>query len=447
MQTLQSSPSQNYLLEVERRDSPMLLSLELTETEAKLRRQSQQILGKVSKTGAQTVTVTFPGNLIVGAGELKLKLSDSGAEGRLTSNFYKENVRGKLNLTSPVQPSNVPAVNGPGFKALGLAAMLTAEKTAGASVARIEGDKVAEEGFYGVQNAATGDPVTATSLFQAGGMGSVLTCLAALKLAGQGKLDLTSTVLEILPELHLAPKDGKEMRILYLVRGSSGLDQYKFRGYPASANPPSLLKLLAGADPEQVQPLTLVDNVGEQTGFKGINHAILQAVLEKTLGKPFPTIMSEVLLKPLGLLHSTFAMRPKVVSGVSFSMGHYETGEPLLFGNHFYPMLGDSGFWTTAPEISKVFIEAGRLIAGKSNKILPKNKRSLLVLVDGPKGVAGLVRGDGGVYYHGGDTYGQFSNFALYPEKGTGVVVMTNRVKNWRLVGQILEAVQTEAKE
>lgn len=444
LQLGQNPPSQNWLLELELRDSPMLLTLELTESGAKLRRQNQQIRGKVTKIGPDSVTVTFQSNFMVGAGELKLKLSDSGAEGRLTTNIYQENVHGMLNLASPVKPSTVPVVNGPGFKALGLPAMLMAAKTAGVSIARFEGDKVVEEGSYGVENAATGEPVTATTLFQAGGMGSVLTSLATLKLAGQGKLDLTATVSAVLPELHLAPQNGKEVRILDLLGGSSGLEQYKFRGYPASANPPSLIKLLTGADPDQANPLTLIEPIGEQTGFRGVNHAILQAILERKLGKPFATIMSEVLLKPLGMSHSTFELRPKMTPGVSFVMGHYETGEPLLFGNHIYPMQGDSGLWTTAPEISKVFIEAGRLIAGKPNKFLPEGKKSLLALVDGPKGIVGFARGDGDVYYHGGDTYGQFSNFALYAKKGTGVVVMTNRVMNWRLVGQIIGSIQTK---
>jgi hypothetical protein len=63
---------------------------------------------------------------------------------------------------------------------------------------------------------------------------------------------------------------------------------------------------------------------------------------------------------------------------------------------------------------------------------------NLLALVDGPKGVASFVRGDSDTYFHGGDTYGQFSNFTLHPQRGTGVIVMTNPVMNWKLVGQLI---------
>jgi len=91
--------------------------------------------------------------------------------------------------------------------------------------------------------------------------------------------------------------------------------------------------------------------------------------------------------------------------------------------------------------MAKALIEAGRLLAGQPNKILSAGKMNLLALVDGPVGVAGFVRGDADTYFHGGDTYGQFSNFSLHPRQGTGVIVMTNRVMDWQFVGKIMDLV------
>lgn len=435
----QVSPPRNWLIEVEVRDSPVLISLELDESGAKVRRQNQFVRGVVAKTGEGMLTITFKNNFLVGAGEMKLKVGKEFVEGTLNTNLCQENVRGTLAPKSPPKPSTKPALNGPGFQGLDIPKKLVAAKTAGTSIARIADGKVVEVGFFGVENAFTGEPVTENTRFQAGGMGSVFTCLAALKLAGQGKLDLTTPVSTILPSLKLAPKDGKEIRVLDLLRGSSGLDQYKFRGYRQSETPPSLLQLLQGADVDQLNALEIVKPIGEQTGFKGINHAVLQAVLEAKTGKPFAPLMQDLLLRPLGMSHSTFELRPRVSKRATLTSGHYETGEPLLFGDHIYPTLGDSGLWTTAPDIAKAFIEAGRLLAGKPNKFLAPEKQSLLALVDGPMGVASFIRGDADTYFHGGDTYGQFCNFALHPHKGTGVIVLTNRVMNWRFVGQVID--------
>jgi|GEM_PF-4747823 len=431
-------PTGKWFIEVESRDSPMLLTAELTESTAQIRRLNWVINGTIAKTGESTFAITFPGNILLGAGEMTLTAKNGSIDGRLNTALFRENVRGIPVPKVFTPPAGKPVVNGPGFATLNIPEKLVTAKTAGVSIARFQSGQVVEEGFYGVENASTGEPVTANTRFQAGGMGSVLTCLAALKLAGQGKLSLTDSVNSALPGMRIPSKDGKEIRILDLLRGSSGLGQYKFRGYPQSQNPPSLTELLNGADPEQVNPLVIVSPIGEQTAFNGINHALLQAILEKKTGKSFPALMQDLLLRPLRMSRSTFELRPRPARNVRFASGHYETGEALLFGNHIYPTLGDSGLWTTAPDLARAFIEAGRLLAGKPNQILPPNQMNLLSLVDGPKGVAGFVRGDPDRYFHGGDTYGQFSNFTLHPKRGTGVVVMSNRVMNWRLVGELI---------
>ena len=436
------APSGKWLVEVERQDSPILLTVDFTDTNVQVRWQNWVVKGTLGKTGDSTFTINFPANLLVGAGEMSLTLSNGTVEGQIQTSQFREGVRGVPAPKTAARSVALPPVNGPGFVGLDLPAKMATAKTAGVSMARFQDGKVVEEGFYGSENSASGVPVTADTRFQAGGMGSVLTCLAALKLAGQGKLNLTDSVTSILPEIKLGSKDGKEIRVLDLLRGSSGLDQYKFRGYRPSLTPPSLINLLKGADPAQVAPLEIVSPIGEQTGFKGINHAILQAVLERKTRKSFPDLMQDLLLRPLRMSHSTFELRPRERKDARFAMGHYETGEPLLFGNHIYPMLGDSGLWTTAPDMALAFIEAGRLLSKKPSQILPPDKMDLLALVDGRMGLAGFVRGDEDRYFHGGDTYGQFSTFSLRPQKGTGVVVMSNRVMNWKLVNQVIGLVE-----
>jgi CubicO group peptidase (beta-lactamase class C family) len=393
----------------------------------------------LTKLDENSYTVTFKLNFILGTGQMVLKFDGERVNGSLSTDQMKERVSGLLAPTAPEKRSSKAVLNGPGFAGFDIPAKLNASKTAGSSIARFENGKVVETGFFGVENSATGEPVGENTMFQAGGMGSVLTCLAALKMAGRGKLDLNATVASILPTINLAAKDGREARVLDLLRGSSGLDQYKFRGYRQSENPPPLLELLKGADSDQVNPLTVLKPIGEPNGFKGINHALLQAVMEQVSGKPFDILMRAWILKPLGMSRSTFELRPHLAKGRSLASGHYETGEPLLFGNHLYPMLGDSGLWTTAPDMAKVLVEAGRLLADQPNKILGPDKMKLLAMVDGPVGVAGFVHGDADTYFHGGDTYGQFSNFSLHPRRGVGIVVMTNRVMNWRFVGQVVD--------
>jgi CubicO group peptidase (beta-lactamase class C family) len=434
--------SGKWLIEVERQDSPILLAVEFGESVVQVRRQNWAVKATMVKVSDNTFTINFPANLLVGAGEMRLKVLNGTVAGQLETSQFRESVTGIPEPKPSSPPVAKPPVNGPGFTALDLPGKMATAKTAGLSIARFRDGRVVEEGFYGVDNAASGIPVTANTRFQAGGMGSVLTCLAALRLAGLGNLTLTDTVASIFPEIKLAAKDGKEIRVLDLLRGSSGLGQYKFRGYRQTQNMPSLSELLKGADPAQLGPLEIVSPIGEQNGFNGINHALLQAVLERRTRKSFNYLMQDLLLRPLRMSHSTFELRPRERNDARFAIGHYETGEPLLFGNHIYPMLGDSGLWTTAPDMALALIEAGRLLAGKPNRILPPEKMNLLALVEGPKGVAGFVRGDSDLFFHGGDTYGQFSTFSLRPQNGTGVVLMSNRVMNWKLVNQVIGQIE-----
>jgi CubicO group peptidase (beta-lactamase class C family) len=440
----QISVDRKWLVEIERRDSPILMTLELGENEAVFRSPSRVLRGTLTKVRDNTYTVTFKLNFVLGTGQMVLIFDGGRVKGTLNTSELNERVSGVVAPNSPPPRSSTVLRNGPGFGGFDIPAKLVASQTAGTSIARFEDGKVVEIGFYGVENSATGGPVSETTLFQAGGMGSVLTCLAALRMAGKGKLDLNATVASVLPRLKLAPKDGREIRVLDLLRGSSGLDQYKFRGYRQTENPPPLLDLLTGADLDQVNPLTVLKPIGEQNGFKGINQVILQAVMEEKTGKPFDSLMRDWILKPLAMSHSTFELRPRNGKGRSLASSHYETGEPMLFGSHIYPTQGDSGLWTTAPDMARALIEAGRLLAGQPNKILRPDKMGLLTLVDGPMGVAGFVRGDADTYFHGGDTYGQFCNFSLHPSRGVGIVVMTNRVMNWRFVGQVVDLFNTK---
>ena len=66
----------NWLLEVESRDSPILLRLELKDNDAKVLRQTKLEHGAVAKTGKDTITITFKNNLLIGGGEMKLIEND-----------------------------------------------------------------------------------------------------------------------------------------------------------------------------------------------------------------------------------------------------------------------------------------------------------------------------------------------------------------------------------
>jgi CubicO group peptidase (beta-lactamase class C family) len=438
----QTTATVSWKIEVESRDSPILVQLDVSGATAMIRRGSQSV--KVSKVvvDGNKMTLTLPNNFILGNGEMTLIQNGIVMDGSVRTKDYQERINGIKLPLAPVRVSAQAPVNGPGFLNLkpggsSLAARLAYHKTAGVSLARIENNTLVETGFFGTANAETKVPVTENTIFQAGGMGSTLVCLAALKLADEGRLDLSRSANDYLRTWKIPAYNGRNVTVADLLRGSSGLSQYKFRGYRPFERIPTLDDLFRGIDRAQFEPVVPGDTLGTQTGFVGINHEVLGVVLSDVTRKPFSRVIGDLIFKPFGMSHSTYDMKPRPSERRAVCVGHYETGEPILDGYHVYPTLADSGLWTTAPDMAQVIIQASLMLSGKPNKILSAGKLDLLKQVGGSKGVAGFVAGGDGNYFHGGDTYGMFSNFRLNPSRGTGVVVMTNRVMNWRLVNEL----------
>jgi CubicO group peptidase (beta-lactamase class C family) len=430
-------------IEIEDRDSPQLLTLTLEKDQSKLRLGKSNISLAAVKSDSNGISLRVSTNFFIGKGDIEMKFRGDRLVGTIRTDKFRENVNARRAGAGVIAKSKESPVNGPGFRNLlikgkTLNERMQVQNTPGVSMAAFNTGGYIEAGYFGVQNSETLVPVSEKTLFQAGGMGSVLTCLAALKLAGEGKLDLNSKVNNHLVGWTIPARKSGEVRISDLLSGTSGLSQYKFRGYSSELRSPTLNELFQGKDKLQMEPVVPTENP-DDLGFRGINHAILQQVLENVTGKPFDDLMKEVIFRPLGLKLSTFNQNPK---GSNISSGHYEVGEPIFGGHHVYPMAGESGLWTNAKEVSLVLVEASKLLTGKANKILLPNKMYLLKMASSKFGTAGFVSGGDGFYFHGGDTYGFFCNFSINTIRGNGVVIMTNRVMNWRFFNEVKDAAQ-----
>ena len=312
------------------------------------------------------------------------------------------------------------------------------------SIARIEDRVVIEVGAFGTANVETGEPVGEDTHFQAGGMGSPLVNLLALRLAGQGKLNLDRDVNDYLKGAKI-PDNGftknRKVKVLDLLNGTSGLTQYKFAGYRPGAARPTLAALLGGADPTEMEPLQVKSEPGAAFLGAGADQAVLEQVIVDAVGIPFAELMRDSVFLPCGMMHSTYEEMPSA----NVALGHYSTGELMLDKFHAYPEQGETGLWTTAGDFARMLCQVQSLLAGKPNAILPADRHDLLKRVIGPKRVLGLIKSDSTDYFfHGGDSYGYYANHMTDLQGGGGVVVMQNRIMSWRFSNEIIEAVRKQ---
>ena len=322
------------------------------------------------------------------------------------------------------------------------------------SIARFEHFALTETITLGVKDADTGQPADNETRFAAGGMGTTLVSVLALKLAAAGKLELERDVDSYLSEGRpngAAPRLDRRVKVIDLINLTSGLTQYKFAGYRPGVAAPTLQDLIEGADPDEMEPLDPKGETGKFNGA-GTNGALLERVIEIGVGRSFPDLMRENVFGPFGMEHSAYAAPDTAKNPADYAVGHYSTGERMLDGYHLYPERGETGLWTTDSDFAKALIQIQRLKAGQPNQILGETQAALFAKVTQEPALLGLIRsrkGDflpEGYYYHGGDPYGFYCNYAAHAEDGSGVVVMMNRIMGWRLCNDIIQAALSQKK-
>lgn len=451
-----TAATRTWKVEVEQRDDPVKgdVAVDLDSRTPTLSFQTAE--GRLDaedvRREGKRLMFRLPDNPQAGARNGEAVFDGDTLRGRLVGKNDTLNFHGRPKHASDDVLKCIPpgTVQGPGFRDLKiladgavwtLADRMKFYHVPAVSLARIENSAVAEVGAFGAGNVETGEPVDENTRFQAGGMGSPLVNLLALRLAALGELDLDRDVNASLRGAKLpdnAFTKNRKVKVLDLLNGTSGLTQYKFTGYRPGEIRPTLAALLGGADPAEMDPLQVKSEPGTAFLGAGVNQAVLEQVIVDTLGRPFAALMRENVFQPLGMVNSSYEELP---SG-NVALGHYSTGELMLDKVHVYPEQGETGLWTTAGDFARMLCQVQLLLAGKTNAILPPDHLGLLKRVVGPQWVLGLIKSDTtGYLYHGGDSYGYYANHMTHLQNGYGVVVMQNRVMSWRLSNEIIEAV------
>src|SRR3989442_9082163 len=95
-------------------------------------------------------------------------------------------------------------------------------------------------------------------------------------------------------------------------------------------------------------PVALQQPPGEGFRLSFGDYVVLQQLLLDATKRPFDDLAAELVLKPLGMTHSTFQQPLKEPLAASAAAGHDARGKPIAEKGRVYPEQAAAGLWTTA---------------------------------------------------------------------------------------------------
>jgi CubicO group peptidase (beta-lactamase class C family) len=328
-------------------------------------------------------------------------------------------------------------------------------RTPAVSIAVINDGRIEWARAYGTTLAEGGAAPDTASLFQAASISKPVAALGALLLAERGALSLDADVNTYLrswqvPENALTAREKVTLR--RLVSHSAGLTVHGFPGYAAGVPIPTTVQVLNGEAPANTAAVRVDTLPGSILRYSGGGLTVMQLMMEDVTGRPFPALMRETVLEPLGMTHSSFDYNVPAELEPRIARAHDRQGVPIAGGWHRYPEMAAAGLWTTPSDLARFAIAVQRASRGRAvGPISPELARQMLTLQKGENGGGyglGLsLNGLGtpaAVFGHTGSNAGYRAQMIMLSETGDGVVIMTNSDTGSDVAAELLRSLARE---
>jgi D-alanyl-D-alanine carboxypeptidase len=321
-----------------------------------------------------------------------------------------------------------------------IAEQMAAAGTPGMAVALTDGQALVHLATHGLADVGAGRPVGPETLFEIGSISKSFTAIALLQLQEAGLLDVHSPVRRTLPWFHVPPAPGlagqaglETITLHHLLTHTAGI----VRGSDFSTE--GRYEVWSLRDTEACTP------PGTFYHYCNVGYKALGLVLEEVTGRCYGDIITDRILRPLGMEASealiTHDTRRRLAVGY----------EPLYDDRPFHPSLplapalwletgtGDGSIASTATDMAayvRLLLNRGR---GPAGSILSEESFRLLAgrLVPVPEGEGegndfygyglGIGQEDGHtIVSHSGGMVGYYAAIAADMEEGVGAVVLCN---------------------
>ncbi|WP_436520723.1 amino acid adenylation domain-containing protein [Actinoplanes sp. HUAS TT8] len=327
-------------------------------------------------------------------------------------------------------PAPAPVTAPKGFRLPDPAAALAEHRIPGMSVAVVVDGEITTVAGYGTLAADYSPPVTPDTLFQVGSISKHVATVGALRLVSEGRLSLDEDINRYLTSWHLDYEGTSvPVTVRHLLANLSGLSDTPNQGFHRNDKRPTVLDLLRGT---AGSPPVRIESVPGMVFHKNNTHfAVLQQILEDVSGAPFDDVMRDLVMRPVGMSHSSYRFDHPVLSGLPVAVGHDTDGVAIDGGWRDRSTQASGGLWTTAADLAKLALEIRRAFLGRYSEVLTPEVADAMLTISHPDGLFGLGtsvdRTATAVEFgHIGEAAGYRSATLMEAVGGNGVVVLTN---------------------
>ena len=319
----------------------------------------------------------------------------------------------------------------------------------GLSIAVIRNFEIDWAQGWGVADVESTAPVKTDTMFQAASMSKPVAAMASLKAIQEGKFGLDQDINTVLRSWKLPASEFNARSPVTpreLMSHTSGTgDGFGFPGYAPSSPVPTVPQILDGLPPSNVGKVRLERTPMTAYKYSGGGVMIEQLALTDTLGKPFPRIMQEFVLNPLGMSNSTYEQPLPAEREKQAARAHSGSGRHMDAPWHVYPEMAAAGLWTTPTDLARLLIEVQLTLLGKSQRVLTQRMMEEMVtpVGVGPFAVGFTIEkmGEGWYFGHDGANWGFRSDMLAHRVKGYGVVIMTNSDSGGALMREVRDRI------
>jgi CubicO group peptidase (beta-lactamase class C family) len=316
----------------------------------------------------------------------------------------------------------------------------------GVSVAVVHNGVIEWARGYGIAS-PDNKPVTPETIFQAGSISKPVASMAALHLVQEGKLSLDADVNTKLTSWKIPASDaapGAVVTLRELMTHTAGMTVHGFPGYASSGPIPTLVQVLNGEKPANTPAVRIDTPPGTMWRYSGGGITIMQQLMVDVSHEPFPKLLHDTVLAPIGMTHSTYEQPLPATMRPNAAAPYDEHGVALPEGAHTYPEMAAAGLWTTPSDLGRYIIENQQSLQGKANHVLsPAMTKEMLTPGKGSWGLGVQIGGSPSNPYftHGGSDAGFEALFVGYENSGDGAAIMTNADGGSRICAEIMSAI------
>jgi CubicO group peptidase (beta-lactamase class C family) len=312
--------------------------------------------------------------------------------------------------------------------------VLKETRTPGAAIAIVSRDQAEWVAGIGKADVAANKPVTAETLFRIGSTSKGFAALAALQLQEEGKLKLTDTVKQWVPDVAFVnPWEATNpVRLVHLMEHTTGFDDIHLRDYALNDPTPIALKdaLAYGASSRVCRWPP-----GSRMAYCNSGPAVLAAVIEKVSGERFEDYVQEHFFNPLHMDTASYFYTPAVQQRLT-KLYHPDGVTPYPYWHIAYRPAGSVN--ASAKDMAnyvRFYLQRGSLDG--TQLLQPASIERMETTETLPAAKLGKFAGYGLYNYatfegafvlhgHNGGVMGGLTEMAYLPDYGRGYAVMIN---------------------